>query len=106
MERGRTAPNHSLSLNFTSKLSGPPKASVYSDFDVQRVSKVESRIILCEAQKSRLDALILNERNELIDTNTIKVKRRKEQKWIVQGPQLAVWDTEQVSQYNYLNTIL
>ncbi|KAI6177461.1 hypothetical protein M3Y97_00909700 [Aphelenchoides bicaudatus] len=32
--------------------------------------------------------------NQLVDKQTIKVKRRKNEKWIVQGPKLAVWDSE------------
>ncbi|CAD5222032.1 unnamed protein product [Bursaphelenchus xylophilus] len=97
VEKGRPAPASGISLTFANNLlnGGAQKASVYSDFDVHKFSKTESRIILCEAQKSRLDVLILGEKNEIIDTQTVKVKRRKNQKWIVQGPKLAVWDTEQ-----------
>ncbi|CAD5216116.1 unnamed protein product [Bursaphelenchus okinawaensis] len=96
VEKGRPASTTGISLNFANNLlnGGAQKASVYSDFDVHKFSKTESRIILCEAQKSRLDVLILGEKNELLDTQTVKVKRRKNQKWIVQGPKLAVWDTE------------
>lgn len=100
VEKGRPAQSGGgLALNLANQLliGGPHKASVYSDFDVQRFGKADSRIILCEAQKSRLDVLVLGEENALLDTRTIKVKRRKNQKWIVQGPKLAVWDSEQVS---------
>jgi hypothetical protein len=70
------------------------RASVYTDFGVKRWSKAESRIVLCEAQKSQLNILVLLEPSQLIDKQTIKVKRRKNEKWIVQGPKMAVYDSE------------
>jgi hypothetical protein len=66
VERGRQS--STIGFNFANSLlaGGTPTHrnsgnSVYSDFDVQRWSKSECRIVLCEAQKSQLNILILFE---------------------------------------------
>lgn len=97
VERGRSPSNigfsfaNSLLVGGTASNKNSGGNSVYSDFDVQRWSKAECRIVLCEAAKSQLNILVLFEPNQLVDKQTIKVKRRKNEKWIVQGPKLAVW---------------
>jgi hypothetical protein len=66
VERGRQP--STIGFNFANSLlpgSTPTHRnsgnSVYTDFDVQRWSKSECRIVLCEAQKSQLNVLVLFE---------------------------------------------
>ncbi|KAI6218469.1 hypothetical protein M3Y95_01167600 [Aphelenchoides besseyi] len=96
VERGRPQNTLGISLANTLLLAGHSnnKASVYSDFDVHNFSKSEHRIVLCDAVKSQLNILVLIEPNQLVDKQTIKVKRRKREAWIVKGPRLAVFDSD------------
>ena len=65
---------------------GAGAASVYTDIDVARFPRNEAKIVLCEAQKSQLNILVLAQPLQIVDRQTIKVKRRKAEKWIVRGP--------------------
>ena len=75
------------------------KHAVYSDFDTLQWTDTERRILLCQLEKSKLDILCINETDKLTGSHTIKVKRKKNQQWIVKGPQLATFDSQQVGTY-------
>lgn len=77
--------------------SGDEKHSVYSDFDTKKWDENERRILLCELERSRLNILRVNDDDKLISSHSIKVKRKKDQQWIVKGPQLAIYDEKQVN---------
>uniref|UniRef100_A0A7E5A0S0 Uncharacterized protein n=1 Tax=Panagrellus redivivus TaxID=6233 RepID=A0A7E5A0S0_PANRE len=87
-----------ISLGSSFRMSGSNNddtRGVYSDFDARAGTDAERRILLCQSEKSKLDILRINETDKLIGSNTIKMKRRKNQQWIINGPQLAVFDSEQ-----------
>ncbi|KAI1706879.1 hypothetical protein Ddc_15105 [Ditylenchus destructor] len=75
----------------------PEVTPIYSSFDVRRWSTAQIRIVLCEADRPRLHILCIGPNGEhLVETQTVKVKRSESQKWIVQGPRLAIWDNEKI----------
>uniref|UniRef100_A0AC34RJH1 Uncharacterized protein n=1 Tax=Panagrolaimus sp. JU765 TaxID=591449 RepID=A0AC34RJH1_9BILA len=75
--------------------SADERHSVYSDFDAKQWAENERRILLCELEKSRLNILRINDDDKMISSHSIKVKRKKDQQWIVKGPQLAIYDEKQ-----------
>uniref|UniRef100_A0A915D6V9 F-box associated domain-containing protein n=1 Tax=Ditylenchus dipsaci TaxID=166011 RepID=A0A915D6V9_9BILA len=75
--------------------------ATYTSFDIRRLSDDQIRIVLCEAEKARLHILSISPSGDrLLETQVVKVKRSQSQKWIVQGPRLAVWDEEKIIIYD------
>uniref|UniRef100_A0A914YE19 Uncharacterized protein n=1 Tax=Panagrolaimus superbus TaxID=310955 RepID=A0A914YE19_9BILA len=98
----RASPKKPISVTATlgnsfrrNKTTSDSKHAVYSDFDTKQWTDAERRVLLCQSEKSKLDILCINDKDKLTGSHTIKVKRKKNQQWIVKGPQLATFDSEQ-----------
>ncbi|KAK0414977.1 hypothetical protein QR680_011707 [Steinernema hermaphroditum] len=73
--------------------------AAYSDMDVGLpFNESETvRLVLCVEGKSRLKVVTLGPEGKILRTNTIKVRRNKEQHWVVRGPKLVVCDENKAS---------
>uniref|UniRef100_A0A0K0FUR1 Uncharacterized protein n=1 Tax=Strongyloides venezuelensis TaxID=75913 RepID=A0A0K0FUR1_STRVS len=67
----------------------------YQGFDVRIKNDKERQILLTQQTKAQLIILTISNKDELLETGRIKMKRKNSQKWIIQGPRFAVWDSEQ-----------
>lgn len=77
--------------------SGGRKATSgnYNDMSVKFSKDTkETRIVLCEWKKAQLWTLFLNDKTDVMEEKSIKMKRVKGQEWIIQGPHLATLDEQ------------
>uniref|UniRef100_A0AC35TFW9 Uncharacterized protein n=1 Tax=Rhabditophanes sp. KR3021 TaxID=114890 RepID=A0AC35TFW9_9BILA len=66
----------------------------YQGFDVRHKNENERQILLCQQTKAQLIILTISNKDELTETGKIKMKRKSSQKWIIQGPRFAAWDSD------------
>lgn len=79
---------------WTAVLAETSKKGGYNDMSVSEAKDGESLILLCDMKKSQLSTLNVNDKGEVVDQKTIRVRRNKGQEWVVQGPNLAILDEE------------